>query len=91
MLLLAASPLAVGWAAVRPAAEATAIAAIFPPWWSGERAFAAASSVGAVIREGAVPVVLVVRTPAGDGAARLRSAGAWLVLDPKAVEGCLKE
>ena len=53
LLLLVASPLAVVWAAARPPADATALAAVFPPWWSGEQAFAAASAVAALSPEAA--------------------------------------
>jgi hypothetical protein len=90
-LLLVVSPIAVGWAGLRPPADGEAVAAVFPPWWSAGEALAAAATVGPVVREGIVPTLLVVRTPAATGAARLRAAGAFLVLDPQAIGGCFKE
>jgi hypothetical protein len=68
------------------------IAAVFPPWWSAERSFAAAASAGgAIVREGAWSNILVVMPGDGDFAHRLQAAGAWLLLDPRALDACLKE
>jgi hypothetical protein len=67
------------------------IAAVFPPWWSAERSFAAAASGGAIVREGAWSNILVVKPADGDAASRLYAAGAWLLVDPKALDACLKE
>lgn len=61
------------------------VAAVFPPWWGDTRAFAAASAAGPVVRFGAVPFIVVV---AADDRARLRAAGAWLLLDPRALGAC---
>ena len=73
---------------IRPGAEIVAVA--FPPWWNAERAFtAAASADAAIVRMTAVPSVLVVRPDQHDGLARLRKAGAWLAVDPRAIAACL--
>lgn len=61
------------------------VAAVFPPWQSAGTSFAAASSVGAVVRHGVWDFVVVVQAP--DRGA-LRAAGAWLLLDPLAA-GCI--
>lgn len=87
--LLAAG--AVGIAAlasqVRPGAEAVAV--IFPPWWDARQAIVATAAAGAsVIRIGAIPAIMIVQPAHDDGLARLRSAGAWLALDPRAVAAC---
>ena len=61
------------------------VAAIFPPWWDARSAFVAAGDAGAVVRFGALPFVVIV---AATDRARLRAAGAWLLLDPRALGGC---
>ena len=63
------------------------VAVVFPPWWTAERADAAASAVGVVSRRDSSDRVKVVY-----GGPRLiddlKAAGAWLIIDP-AVAGCL--
>jgi hypothetical protein len=93
--LNAAALLVVSWVAIaalslqiRPGAEIVAVA--FPPWWSSQEAFlAAASADAAIVRLTAIPSLLVVRPDQRDGLARLRRAGAWLALDPRAIAACL--
>lgn len=73
----------------RPGAEL--VAAAFPPWWSAQQAFlAAASANAAIVRTTAVPALLVVQPDGHDGLARLRTAGAWLTIDPQAIAACIK-
>lgn len=93
ILLLIVSFLGIAWLNLRPDLAADEpVAAVFPPWWDAERAFAAAASTGgAVIREGAWSNILVVKSEGGDLAQRLYASGAWLLLNPKALEACLKE
>jgi hypothetical protein len=75
---------------VRPGAEI--VAAAFPPWWSAQQVFqAAASANAAIVRDTALPTLLVVRPDVFDGLARLRKAGAWLVIDPQAIAACLTD
>lgn len=65
------------------------VAALFPPWWSTARAVIAGAEAGPVIRIGGLGAVVVIA--AGDDAARhrLRASGAWLLLDPQRIGGCL--
>lgn len=73
---------------IRPDTEVVAV--IFPPWWSAEQAFqAAASANAAFVRTTAIPAILVVRPDERAGLARLRDAGAWLTIDPRAIAACL--
>ena len=87
--------LLVGWVFVaaltfRPGAGDTAVAVIFPPWWSADRAFAAAASAEAsIVRVGGFDSVLVVQPAAFDGLDRLYRAGAWLALNPTGVGACV--
>ena len=73
---------------VRPDTEVVAV--VFPPWWSAQQALqAAASANAAFVRTTAIPAVLVVRPDERAGLARLREAGAWITIDPRAVAACL--
>jgi hypothetical protein len=68
--------------------ETGPVALIFPPWWGGARAVAAAARSGAVIRFGARSFIVVVLPDSRGPHGRLRQSGAWLVLDPAQVGGC---
>ena len=72
----------------RPDTEVVAV--VFPPWWSAQQALqAAASANAAFVRTTAIPALLVVRPDNRAGLTRLREAGAWLAIDPRAVAACL--
>ena len=94
--LNAAALLIVSWVAIaalafqaRPGAEIVAVA--FPPWWSAQQVLlAAASADAAIVRTTAVSAILVVRPNDRDGLARLRTAGAWIAIDPQAIAACFK-
>lgn len=67
------------------------MAAVFAPWLSREDAFArAAASGGRLIREGALDTILVVEVDEPATIDRLHRLGAWFVLDPLALGGCLQ-
>src|ERR1700754_3828336 len=71
----------------RPGTEVVAVA--FPVWWDSQQAFAAAASANAaIVRETAVPSLLVERPDGADGLSRLHAAGAWLAIDPQAIAAC---
>ncbi|MGJ4890988.1 hypothetical protein ACQR1Y_22530 [Bradyrhizobium sp. HKCCYLRH3099] len=73
---------------VRPGREIVAVA--FPPWWSAQQTMlATASADAALVRTTNLSSLLVVRPGDHDGLARLREAGAWLIIDPQAVSACL--
>ncbi|CCD86128.1 conserved exported protein of unknown function [Bradyrhizobium sp. ORS 285] len=75
---------------VHPGREIVAVA--FPPWWSAQRTMlAAASADAALVRTTTFSSLLVVRPGDHDGLARLRQAGAWLVIDPQAVSACFAQ
>jgi len=68
----------------------SAVAVIFPPWWTADRAFAAAAAAEAsIVRVGAVGSVLVVQPSALNGLQRLYRAGAWLAVNPTGLGACL--
>jgi hypothetical protein len=68
----------------------TVVAAIFPPWWSTDRVFAAAASAEAsIVRVGGFGSMLIVQPAAMNGPDRLYRAGAWLLLNPTGIGACL--
>lgn len=87
--LLLLSAIAVAWLDLRPRPDRP-IAVVFPPWWRAAAVFrAAAHAEGVIIRTGAWPTILVVQSPDPMFQARLRNAGAVLLLDAQALGGCL--
>lgn len=66
------------------------IEAIFPPWWSNARSFGAvAGAGGSIVRIGALPTFVVVTSADPSFHDRLRTAGAWFLVNPVALGGCL--
>lgn len=68
--------------------DAASAAGVFPPWWGQARSLAAAQTAGAVLGVGAAPFVVIAASSTPNLPARLRAAGAWLVLDPGVAGGC---
>jgi hypothetical protein len=91
-VLLAASLGTMGAATMAPGDDESApLAVLFPVWWGADRAFlATAAAGGAIVREGAISSLLVTQSSEPGFRHRLHAAGAWLLLDPKAVAACLK-
>jgi hypothetical protein len=72
----------------RPDTEIVAV--VFPPWWNIEQTLSAAATAhAAFVRTTAIPAILVVRPDTEAGLSRLREAGAWFAIDPRAVAACL--
>jgi len=63
------------------------IAAVFPPWWHQGRVFEAASGAGPLLDTGRASFVVIVGFSDPGVAARLRAAGALILVDAAAV-GC---
>jgi hypothetical protein len=90
MALLLVSWIWVAALAMQPRPGDDVIAVVFPPWWTADRALSAAAAAGAaVVRAGAVSSILVVQPATRDGVMRLREAGAWFAIDPKAIGACV--
>ncbi len=68
-------------AAAAPAG-ATRVAAVFPPWWSAARIAGAAASAGDLAGAGAHASILIVSSATPGLDARLRDAGAIILLSP---------
>jgi hypothetical protein len=65
------------------------VAVVFPPWWTAERSIAAAASAGAaIVRAGGLSSIVVVQPADLHGLERLSQAGAWFMVDPKAISAC---
>ncbi|MGI4945701.1 MAG: hypothetical protein ACRYHQ_34935 [Janthinobacterium lividum] len=86
--LAAGSMLAAGASSLGPPSDGP-IAALYPPWWSASQCLLAAAAGGRPVRFGAAGFVVVVSPDTPDAARLLRRAGAWLLLDPRALGGCL--
>lgn len=84
--LLVASFIAVAALSLQAQPGAEVLAVAFPPWWSARQVFLAAASANAAIVRVAI---LVVRPDDRDGLTRLRNAGVWLTMDPRAIAACL--
>jgi len=91
-VLLFASFIGMAALSLRAKADIDIVAVVFPPWWDTRQVFLAASSANAaIVRSTSIPSILVVQPNGHDGLARLRDAGVWLVLDPKAIAACFTE
>ncbi len=88
LALTLVSVVAVATAALSPAAGAP-VAAVFAPGTSAEDALrAVAAADGAAVRSGGFDNVVVAVSADPEFHHRLRRAGAWLLLDPKALAAC---
>ncbi len=90
VLLLLGSALAMAFGAVRPADDASQVAAVFPPYaTSADVMRAVARAGGRMVRTGIADYVVVVALDADASPAALYDAGAWLVMDPLKAGGCV--
>lgn len=91
LALFALASLALPLAAAAPADVRAGAAVVFPPWTSQADAFARiGASGGALVSAGTIPFVAVATASEPAAFARaVRAAGAWLLLDPGALGGCL--
>lgn len=89
LALAAGSLLAAGASSLGPPPPGRPVAALYPPWWSASQSLLAAAAGGMPVRFGATRFVVVVVPDTPDAARLLRQAGAWLLLDPRALGGCI--
>ena len=65
------------------------VAVIFAPWIDARSAISRATAAGAMlVRSGAYPFIVIVRSGASDFTARARREGALVILDANAIAGC---
>jgi ABC-type nitrate/sulfonate/bicarbonate transport system substrate-binding protein len=89
IVLTVASVAAMAALQMRPRAG-TQVAAVFAPWTSGQHAIArVAQAGGLVVRRGIIDTIVVVQSDDPRLIDRLYAAGAWAVIDPAALGGCL--
>jgi hypothetical protein len=73
-----------------PVAGRDQYAVVAPPWYGVEQTAALVSAAGAdIVDAGGLGNVLIVRGSGADFAGSLYRNGAWLVLDPQHLRGCL--
>jgi hypothetical protein len=89
-ILLLFSWISIAALSFRSPPDTEVVAVVFPPWWNTQQSLQAAASANAgLVRTTAIPAILVVRPHEQAGLARLREAGAWFSIDPRAVAACL--
>jgi hypothetical protein len=71
-----------------PDEHSSAVAAIYPPWWSTRQVWRAAASAGDILNIGGSEFVLLLHSDAPGLAVRARRSGALLVIDPRGFGGC---
>lgn len=76
------------FALMLPAPRADAVAAVFPPWWTQQRAIKAAVGAGEVLGAGGAGFVVIVRAPSRAARQQLHRAGALALLDPTGFAPC---
>lgn len=88
-LSVACTVLVMGGLQARPQ-DGQDVAAIFPPWiGSGQAIERIALAGGTLVRMGIADTILVAHSDGGDFPQKLHDQGAWLVIDPVALGGCL--
>lgn len=88
LAMLAASVAATGWLELRPMDDRF-VAAVFPPWWDAARSTEAiVAADGAIVGWGGLASIVITRSDQGDFPARLRVAGALLLLEPSRLGTC---
>jgi hypothetical protein len=89
VLLTAVSVVAMAGLQAQPR-DGTQVAAVFSPWSGGAHVFArVAQAGGLVVRRGVIDAIVVVQSDDPGLIDRLYAAGAWAVIDPAALGGCL--
>ncbi len=86
-MIFAASLGAAALTSARPQ-DSGRLAAVFPPWWTAERALTAVSSIAPAAGFGDFPFIVAVSGAEPGLAQRLERAGAVLVLDGAAFTFC---
>jgi hypothetical protein len=72
-----------------PRDRAHGVAVVFAPWTAANRTLLeAVGGGGRFVRFGGLPFIAVVMPDDGDYANRMLRAGAWLVVDPRALAAC---
>jgi len=88
-VMVVASAMPIVWIQAQPR-DGADVAAIFAPWATREGAFARTIAAGGiVVRQGTTDTILVVHGGNPGLIDRLYAAGAWAVIDPVALGGCL--
>tara|TARA_E500000305_G_scaffold11457_1_gene7863 strand:- start:256 stop:600 length:345 start_codon:yes stop_codon:yes gene_type:complete len=89
-LLLCSILFMAGLMLTTPVTRGEAIAAVFPPWLNKSEILGAVSVAGGrMLRHGGVQSVALVRLDSPDAVQRLKNAGAWAVVAPAGLFGCV--
>ncbi|WP_193184442.1 hypothetical protein [Nisaea sediminum] len=89
-LLIVSSAFLAGLMLTAPVRSDQTVAAIFPPWFDKSSVLGAVSEAGgSMLRHGGTNNIALVRLERPDASERLRNAGAWAVVDPGGLFGCI--
>jgi hypothetical protein len=89
-VLLLASWIVIAIISLQPRPGAEVVAVLFPPAWNSQQVFSAiAASEAALVRMTGLTSIVVVRPSDHQGMTRLRQAGVWLAIDPRAIASCV--
>ena len=90
VLLLCSTLFMAGLMLTTPVGPGVAVAAVFPPWLNKSEILGAVSlSGGRMLRHGGIQSVALVRLDSPDAVQRLKNAGAWAVVAPAGLFGCV--
>ncbi len=90
LALLLFSTVAVFLATLQPAADRGQFAVIAPPWYSlRQTAALVARAGGQIVGAGGLDNVMIAHSDQAAFSGEIYRAGAWLVLDPLLLRGCL--
>jgi hypothetical protein len=91
VLLTLASFFGIARVGFAPRDPTAGVGVIFAPWTSQNTAFARAGAAGArIVRAGGFPSVVIVMPDDPDYTSKVFQEGALMVVDPRALEACLK-
>ena len=89
LVLLLAGFVTLGWIDLRPVGGDLPVVAVFAPWQGRAATWQAAVQAGArLVAPSPLPFAVMVQSPAPGFFARLRAAGAWIILDATARGTC---
>lgn len=90
LLLVGSTLFLAGMTLAAPIDTNRTVAAVFPPWFNhSEMIEAIARADALMVRNGGFDMVALVRLHSPEGTQKLKDAGAWAVVSPEGLVGCV--